>query len=121
VLGLGAELLARTSFAGAAGDLAVGWAFIGCGLIGWARRPQSRIGILLTATGFAWFLGTLGGSSVAAIAAIGAATVTLHRGPLFHAIVGYPSGRLSGRLELGAVALRDRQRHEGTRHLLDQP
>jgi len=83
----------------------VGWALIACGLIAWSRRPQGRIGILLTAAGFAWFLGTLGESDVGAIAAIGAALLTLHRGPLFHAIVGYPSGRLLGRFELGVVAL----------------
>jgi signal transduction histidine kinase len=107
VLGLGAEWLARSgqSLAGAAGDLAVGWALIGCGLIAWSRRPQSRIGILLTATGFAWFLGTLAESDVGAIAAVGAALLTLHRGLLFHAIVGYPSGRPSGRLEIGVVAI----------------
>jgi signal transduction histidine kinase len=63
------------------------------------------MGVLLTATGFAWFLGTLAESDVAAIAAFGAAMLTLHRGPLFHAIIGYPSGRPSSRLELGVVAV----------------
>lgn len=105
VLGLGAEWLARQSLAASAADLVVGWAFISCGLIAWARRPQSRIGILLTATGFAWFLGTLGESDVAPIAALGAAMLTLHRGPLFHSILGYPRGRLSGRFELGVAAI----------------
>ena len=38
-------------------DLAVGWTLIGCGLIAWARRPESRTGPLMAATGFTWFLG----------------------------------------------------------------
>ncbi len=106
-LGIGAELLAGSgqSLVMAAADLSVGWAFIVCGLVTWSRRPQTRIGILLTATGFAWFLGTLSVSDDAAIAAFGAAMLTLHRGPLFHAIVGYPTGRPSGRFELAVVTI----------------
>jgi signal transduction histidine kinase len=106
-LGVGAEWIARSEqdLAEAGADLAVGWVFIACGLIGWSRRPQSRVGLLLAFTGFAWFLGTLAASDVGAIAALGAAVLTLHRGPLFHAIIGYPSGRLLGLLALVVVAL----------------
>jgi hypothetical protein len=39
-----------------AADLLTGWAMIGCGLAGWARRPGSRSGALLAAAGFAWFV-----------------------------------------------------------------
>ena len=38
-------------------DLAVGWTLIGCGLVAWERRPESRTGLLMAATGFTWFLG----------------------------------------------------------------
>jgi signal transduction histidine kinase len=107
ILGVGAEWTARSeqSLAAAGADLAVGWAFIACGLIGWSLRPQSRVGVLLALTGFAWFLGTLAASDIGLIAAFGAATLTIHRGPLFHAIIGYPSGRLSGRMAFVAVTL----------------
>jgi signal transduction histidine kinase len=107
LLGFVAEWLARPgqSLLMAGGDLSVGFAFIACGLIGWSHRPQSRVGILLTLTGFAWFLGTLAGSDLAVVATFGAAMLTLHRGPLFHAIIGYPSGRSSGRLGLVAVTV----------------
>jgi signal transduction histidine kinase len=107
VLGLGAEWLARSgqSVAAAAADLAVGWVLIACGLIAISRRPQSRIGILLAATGFAWFLGTLGESDIAGIAAFGAATLTVYRGPLFHSILVYPSGRALDGLEIGVVTV----------------
>jgi signal transduction histidine kinase len=36
--------------------LAAGWAAIGTGLAFWLRRPGSRFGPLLAASGFAWFL-----------------------------------------------------------------
>jgi signal transduction histidine kinase len=107
VVGLGAEWLARSgqSLAAAVADLAVGWTLIGCGLLLWSRRPQSRIGLFLTLTGFAWFLGTLAGSRIEAVAVLGTALLFLHRGPLCHAIVGYPSGRPSGRLGMTVVVL----------------
>ena len=106
VLGLGAEWLASPgqNVAAAAADLAVGWALIGCGLTGWSRRPQSRVGPLLALAGFAWFAGTLAGSPSGAVAAFGAALLFVHRGPLCHAIIGYPSGRPAGRPGVVAVA-----------------
>jgi signal transduction histidine kinase len=106
VLGLGAEWLARSSqsLPEAGADLAVGWALIGCGLVGWSRRPQSRVGPLLALTGFAWFLGTLAGSRIGGVAAFGAALLFVHRGPLCHAIIGYPRGRVPDRLSMVVVA-----------------
>jgi signal transduction histidine kinase len=106
VLGLGAEWLARSgqSPAAAAADLAVGWTLIGCGLVGWSRRPQSGVGPLLALAGFAWFCGTLAGSRIGVVAAVGAALLFVHRGPLCHAIIGYPGGRPPGRPGMIAVA-----------------
>src|SRR4051795_2330774 len=34
----------------------VGTAYVACGLIAWRRRPDSRSGLLMTATGFLLFL-----------------------------------------------------------------
>jgi signal transduction histidine kinase len=106
VFGLGAEWLARSgqSLAASVADLAVGWTLIGCGLAGWSRRPQSAAGPLLALTGFAWFCGTLAGSRIGVVAAIGTALLFLHRGPLCHAIIGYPGGRPPGRPGMIAVA-----------------
>jgi signal transduction histidine kinase len=106
VLGLGAEWLARSSqsLPEAGADLAVGWTLIACGLLAWSRRPQSRIGLLLALTGFAWFLGTLAGSRIGVVATVGAALLFVHRGPLCHAIIGYPRGRALDRLGLVVVA-----------------
>ena len=105
VAGLGAEWLGRSgqSLAATAADLTVGWTLIGCGLVGWSRRPQSGVGPLLALTGFAWFCGTLAGSRIGVVATVGAALLFLHRGPLCHAIIGYPSGRPSSRPSVIAV------------------
>ena len=108
LLGLVAEWVALPgqSLSQAGGDLAAGLALIVCGPAAWSSRPESRVGTLLTLTGFAWFLGTFARSDIAAMAALGATVLTLHRGVLFHAIVTYPDGRLSGgRLTVAVVAL----------------
>ena len=98
LLGLAAEWLALPgqSLLAAGGDLVTGLALIVCGLAAWSGRPESRVGVLLTLTGVAWFLGTFARSDIAAVAAVGAAVLAVHRGLLFHAIVTYPRGRLSG-------------------------
>ena len=84
-------------------DLAAGWALIGTGLIAWSRRPGSRVGLLIVISGFAWFLGTLAGSDVGLLAIVGARALTIHRAPLMHAIVGYPTGRVLGRVSVALV------------------
>jgi signal transduction histidine kinase len=85
-------------------DLAVGWSFIGCGLIAWARRPESRTGPLMAATGFTLFVGNFAGVGVAAVAWVAAHLVRLHRGPLVQLVLTYPSGRPGSRLVRGAIA-----------------
>ena len=80
----------------AAADASVGLAFVGLGVVAWQRRPASRSGLLMVATGFAWFAG-----SFAEVA------LFLHRGPLVHLLLGYPRGRLRSRLERVVVAARD--------------
>jgi signal transduction histidine kinase len=77
----------------AAADASVGLAFIGLGVVVWQQRPSSRSGLLMVATGFAWFAGGFAG-----------AALFLHRGPLVHLLVSYPQGRLRSRLERMVVA-----------------
>jgi signal transduction histidine kinase len=86
-------------------DLAVGWTFIGCGLIAWRRRPESHTGPLMVATGFTWFLGNFANVGVAAVAWVATHLVYLHRGPLVQLVLTYPSGRPGSRLVRGAVAV----------------
>ena len=78
----------------AVADLVAGWALLGCGLVAWNRRPESRVGALMVACGFAWFLG---GFLPAAL--------YLHRGPLVHLLLSYPSGRLTRRTDRLVVAV----------------
>ncbi|MGY1680730.1 histidine kinase [Geodermatophilus sp. SYSU D01176] len=85
-----ADLLAPTLVL----DLAVGWSFIGVGLIAWSRRPGSRVGLLMVVLGFAWF-----GRLVVAIATpagfvVGMLLNTLHLGVLIHLLVSFPDGRV---------------------------
>jgi signal transduction histidine kinase len=74
-------------------DIAVGWTLIACGLLAWSRRPASRSGALLAATGFGWFAANFSDQAL-----------YLHRGPLIHLALSYPNGRLGDRLERTVVA-----------------
>jgi signal transduction histidine kinase len=76
-----------------AGDLLAGWALLGCGLFAGSRRPASREGALLAAAGAAWF-----------VANLLPAALYLHRGPLVHALLGFPTGHVSRPLQRVAVA-----------------
>lgn len=84
-------------------DLAVGWILIGCGLIASARRPESRSGALMAATGFTWFIGNFADVGFDAVAWAAAHGIYVHRGPLVHLILAYPSGRLPSSLARVAV------------------
>jgi signal transduction histidine kinase len=115
VLAVGAEwaALARTALESpvtaadvraATADLIAGLALGASGILSWQCRSANRTGPLLMAAGVAWFLGTLADSGVGWLAAVGGAFVTLHRGPLMHALVAYPSGRIGTRFGRAAVA-----------------
>ena len=86
-------------------DLLAGWALIACGLAGWSRRPQSRSGALLVATGFAWFAPNFAVTGVTALGWLSAHALYLHRGPLVHLVLTYPRGRLVRRLDVTAVVV----------------
>jgi signal transduction histidine kinase len=86
-LGLAAEWASSDRLGLELADLAVGWLLIGCGLVAWERRPESRVGPLMALAGGTWFLGNFW-----------AAALYLHRGPLVHLHLSYPTGRLPTRL-----------------------
>jgi signal transduction histidine kinase len=85
-------------------DLLTGWTLIACGLAGWSRRPQSRAGALLAATGFAWFAPNFTATGVTALGWLSAHALYLYRGPLVHLVLTYPRGRLVRQLDRVAVA-----------------
>ena len=86
-------------------DLAVGWILIACGLVGWSRRPESRSGALMAATGFAWFAANFTTTGIAAVDWLSEQALYLHRGPLIQLVLSYPLGRLGGRLDRTVVAI----------------
>jgi hypothetical protein len=88
--GAAAEWIGKPELIGL--DAATGFVLVFLGLLAWSKRPQSGVGSLMAAAGSAWFLGSVWSSAL-----------YLHRGPLAHLILAYPSGRLSLRRERIAV------------------
>jgi signal transduction histidine kinase len=86
-------------------DLITGWTLIACGLVAWSRRPDSRSGALMAATGFTWFLGNFATTGVEPVDWLGAHALYVYRGPLVDLLVSYPSGRLSSRVDRAGVAV----------------
>ena len=75
-------------------DLLPGLAFLIAGEIAWARRPDNRIGPLMVATGFAWYVGTYQASPDPVIAAVAYAFQGYYDALLAWLVLAYPSGRL---------------------------
>lgn len=68
------------------GDLAVGWTFLGLGVLVRVRVPATRTGWLFVATSFAWFAPV-----------IVPMAVLLHRAVFAQTVLAYPTGRLRDR------------------------
>lgn len=91
-------------------DLLVGSTIIVAGGVAWARRSQSRVGWLLIACGLCWFVGNLTPAVWAAAvgqplvgALLANAMVASHRALLAHALLSYPTGRLTTLAERDAT------------------
>jgi signal transduction histidine kinase len=82
----------------------VGLSFIGVGLFAWSRRPENRVGALMTAVGFAWFLGALSESNTSTIYTAGILLSSLYAAVIVHLLLAFPSGRLEGRGPRAIVA-----------------
>ncbi|MDQ4038699.1 MAG: sensor histidine kinase [Actinomycetota bacterium] len=82
-------------------ELGVGVLFVVAGLLGWARRPDSSIGGLLTVAGLTWLMARvmLGAGDNAATFTIGLVLVLAPIAFVAHLAVAFPSGRLASRLE----------------------
>jgi signal transduction histidine kinase len=85
--------------------LFVGWSFIGVGLYAWSRRPQNRIGPLMTATGFLWLFSGLGASNDPTVFTLAAIFGAVYHGTAIHLLLAFPSGLLETRAaRLAALA-----------------
>jgi signal transduction histidine kinase len=87
-----------------AAALVIGLGFIGAGLFAWYRNPGNSIGVLMVATGFAWYVAQLARLEPALLFSIGFALENLYVACAVHLLLAYPSGRLEGRIDRLLVA-----------------
>src|SRR5215208_2347676 len=85
--------------------LTLGWSFGGAGIFAWWRRPENRVGPLMTLVGFTWFLGALSSADSAWAFTLGLLVGALWVGALVHMLVAFPTGRVEPGLERRVVLL----------------
>src|SRR5919106_3371009 len=85
--------------------LTLGWGFAGAGIFAWWRRPENRIGPLMTLVGFMWFLGALSSANASWAYTLGLLVGALWIGALVHMLVAFPTGRVEPGLERWVVVL----------------
>ena len=85
--------------------LAIGWSFIGAGLVGWAERQANPSGFLMVGAGLAWFLTTLAAADNALFFTLGLALGNLFYAVVFHLLLAFPGGRLRGAARAPAYAV----------------
>lgn len=90
-----ADLLAPTLVL----DLAVGWSFIGVGLVAWRRRPDSRTGLLMVVLGFAWFARFAVALDSRAGFVVGVLVGSVYLSVLVHLLATFPGGRVQDRTQ----------------------
>jgi hypothetical protein len=83
--------------------LAIGWSFSGVGLVLWWKRPQNPFGMMMSAVGLTWLVGSLSASSNGYLIFIGLAFGALPYGLLGLMLISFPDGRLHTRLEWAVV------------------
>jgi hypothetical protein len=76
-----------------------GWAFIGAGIFAWLRRPENRVGALMTAVGFSACLAALRVSTEPWVFVTGLLFIALQWALLYYLLLAFPSGTLQGRFE----------------------
>lgn len=78
-------------------DLVPGIAFLVAGQVAWERRPGNRIGPLMVATGFAWYVGTYGGAFDPVITRLAYAFQGYYDALLAWLVLAFPTGILRSR------------------------
>jgi signal transduction histidine kinase len=72
----------------------IGLSFIGTGTFAWWRRPLNRFGLLMTAVGFAWFVGQMTESNNPVVYTIASFVGPLYLVLVVHLVLAFPTGRL---------------------------
>ena len=83
---------------------AVGVAFVAAGLVARYRRPDNRTGLVMVATGFAWFVPSLTQANDAIPFSLGTALGDLPWAFFAYLILSYPHGRLEDAASKAVVA-----------------
>jgi signal transduction histidine kinase len=108
-IGLGlVPLLAETDFLPDRGlwialAVVIGGGFTGVGLFAWYRRPDNRIGGLMVATGFAWYLLVAGNTAASLPWTVGNLCSNLFVATAIHLLLAFPSGRLDSTFDRALV------------------
>ncbi len=84
------------------GDFVPGVVFLVAGQLAWDRRPDTRVGPLLVAIGFTWYVGTYGASRD--VGAVAHAFQGYFNALLAWLVLAYPTGRLRDRASHLVVA-----------------
>jgi signal transduction histidine kinase len=79
--------------------LGVPLTYFASGLVGWTRRPGSRIGLLLVCIGFAWLVAALPAANWSVPFTVGLALQALFLAVITHLVLAFPSGRLEDALD----------------------
>jgi signal transduction histidine kinase len=77
--------------------------YIVAGVVAWWRRPESRLGLLMVAAGFAVFLASLSSANRALPFTVGIAFDLLPAVLFLHTFLAFPTGRLQRRSERALV------------------
>jgi signal transduction histidine kinase len=84
----------------------IGAGFVLVGTYAWMRRPDNRVGALMVATGFAWFVSVFGHTEPPLLFTLGVLFDSLFVAVAIHLLLAFPSGRLGSTVDrwlLGAV------------------
>lgn len=84
-------------------SIAVGWSFLLVGLVAGRRRPDNRVGLLMSAFGLAWFSAGLQWIDQPATVSLGNVGRFSYLAVLGHLYIVYPRGRPTGRLERWSI------------------
>ena len=82
----------------------IGWSFIATGVYAWRHRPESRVGLLMIALGFAWFVYCLDAANSRLVHTFAMIAGGIWGGVFLHLGLSFPTGRLPGRIDRALVA-----------------
>ena len=81
----------------------IGCGFAGVGLFAWYRRPDNRVGRLMYATAFAWYVSMLASTEPALLFSVGVSLENLYVATAIHLLLAFPSGRLETTIDRALV------------------